>query len=169
MHKVAFSFALMIFSLSAIAGAESAIQDESPAEYKWHHLGEAENQKISINMESIRRLYDDAVAVLTRSDFPAARKNFSGIEYKYAVIKHMIYCDGRTIVMLYTDFYSQDNQLVDTYYRELLGVKAEKIPANSLLDEVAKVACPIGLEKEPELIFDNRLSVEDETINTLIC
>lgn len=129
---------------------KSAIIENSPVDYNWRYLGEgvSDRQKLFINTPSIMRLGESVVVVLTKSEFPKIIKTPAGIEYKYSVIKELIDCKGLTVVMPWMDFYSDNDNLVETYYREFAELKEEKIPANSLLEMVAKTACPIGLAKE---------------------
>lgn len=134
---------------TATVGAKSAILDKSPTEYNWRYLakGVDDKQTLFISTPLIARIDENNILVITRSEYPESKTLLSGSYFKYEVTGQVINCKDSTAVIPWIDFYAENNQLVETFYREISELETQKIPANSLIEFVSKTACPIGLSQ----------------------
>lgn len=137
-------------SVSPNLKAKSAILDKSPVDYNWRYLARGVNNDrvLFINTSSIVRLNENVVMVVTRSEYAENQRLLSGSSFKYDVTKQMIDCKESTALLPWIDFYSEEHQLVETYYRDSAELEVQKIPTNSLMETTLKTACPIGLAQD---------------------
>ena len=129
---------------------KSKIIEKNPSEYNWRFVAEGVSDKhiVFIDTPSIKRMDENRIYVISKSEYQSNLKTTASNQYRYIVDDKIIDCKNETVFFGSMDFYSEDNQLVETYYLEPSELKSQKIPPSSLIFYIKNIACPIGLNQE---------------------
>ncbi len=129
---------------------KSKIIEGNVTDISWRYIATSneDNSNIYVDTLTIARLDETNILVTSKYEHPNQESSPNQSKYKYALMLSLISCDTKTIAILGTEYFSDNNFVVDSFYADASEIKETSIPSNSMLDHLRTTSCPIGMSRE---------------------
>jgi S1-C subfamily serine protease len=128
----------------------SKIINSDLSKINWRFITQAndDNSILFAQIESITRLSESEIFVVSKYEHPTDRLSPSQQTFKYTLWQSLIACDDKSMAIIASEYFTSNHDMVEGIYYEASEISWQPINTDSLVEALHSTVCPIGMSKE---------------------